>query len=68
MNKVLVNNCEVEILPEVSLTQLLQQLGYPHTRGLAVAVNGQVIPKTRWNESVLIANDKITLIKATQGG
>lgn len=68
MNKVLVNNREVEILPQGNLNTLVEQLGYTHTRGLAVAVNGQVIPKKNWNELMLQSNDKITLIKATQGG
>ena len=68
MKKVLVNNIEVEILLSYGLNDLMLQLGYTQTRGLAVALNGNVIPKKNWNASQLYDNDKIILIKATQGG
>lgn len=36
--------------------------------GIAIAVNDKVIPKAEWEKSTLKENDKITIIKATQGG
>lgn len=37
-------------------------------QGIAVAVNDQIITKTIWPKTTLNANDKITIIQATQGG
>ncbi|MBC7389278.1 MAG: sulfur carrier protein ThiS [Opitutaceae bacterium] len=37
-------------------------------KGLAVAVNNQVIPKKSWDEYILTDNDKVLVIKASQGG
>lgn len=51
-----------------TLSQLLQQLGFGESRGLAIAINDQVIPKGEWNDYSLRPDDHITLIRATQGG
>jgi sulfur carrier protein len=37
-------------------------------KGVAVAVNGNVIPASQWSDHVLSHNDKLMIIKATQGG
>ncbi len=39
-----------------------------NTKGMAVAVNNTVVPKIQWAETLLQENDKVLLIKATQGG
>ena len=51
-----------------TLKQLLTQLGFEESRGLAVAINDQIVPKTRWNDCSLQPKDNITIIRATQGG
>ncbi|MEJ2719938.1 MAG: sulfur carrier protein ThiS [bacterium] len=37
-------------------------------KGLAVAVNGAVVPKGRWTDTALEAGDSIEVIHAVQGG
>ena len=37
-------------------------------KGLAVAVNNSVIPKTDWDNYTLSPTDQILIISATQGG
>lgn len=37
-------------------------------KGIAVAVNQQIVSKTDWSEKVVEANDQLLIIKATQGG
>lgn len=65
--KVFVNNKEENLNQENSLALLISKsLG--DINGIAVAVNNKVIPKTNWKEFQLKENDKITIIKATQGG
>ena len=36
--------------------------------GIAVAINGNVIPKSNWNSYLLSESDDILIISATQGG
>ncbi|MCF0070685.1 sulfur carrier protein ThiS [Dyadobacter sp. CY261] len=37
-------------------------------KGIAVAINQSVVPKSDWHTRQLSPNDQITLITATQGG
>ncbi|AWW28680.1 thiamine biosynthesis protein ThiS [Echinicola strongylocentroti] len=53
---------------ELSLSGMLQQQQIDASRGMAVAVNDQVIPKSNWDNYHLSENDQILIIKATQGG
>ena len=37
-------------------------------KGIAVAVNETIVPKAQWDSYELKHNDKLLVIKATQGG
>lgn len=37
-------------------------------KGVAIAINGSVIPKDRWHEHHLNEEDVIEVVRATQGG
>lgn len=37
-------------------------------KGIAVAVNETIVPKAQWDSYELQHNDKLLVIKATQGG
>jgi sulfur carrier protein len=37
-------------------------------RGLAVAVNGEVVPRTGWPATVLREGDRVEVLSAAQGG
>ncbi|MDX5346675.1 MAG: sulfur carrier protein ThiS [Hymenobacteraceae bacterium] len=63
-----INNQPEEFSQPQSLTQILDKLQLQHTRGVAIAVNNQIISKTNWPEHLLRDNDKVTVIRATQGG
>ena len=39
-----------------------------NTKGLAVAINEFVVPKSEWDKTTLNQNDQVLIIKATQGG
>jgi sulfur carrier protein len=38
------------------------------TRGVAVAVNGEVVPRSRWAQAALSAGDRVEVLTAAQGG
>lgn len=40
----------------------------PDARGVAVAVNGAVVPRAGWAAAPLAAGDRIEVIRAMQGG
>ena len=37
-------------------------------RGVAVAVNGEVVPRTSWATTVVGPGDRVEVLTATQGG
>ena len=40
----------------------------PGTRGVAVALNGAVVPSRRWEETPLTPGDALEIIRPVQGG
>jgi len=63
-----VNNSAHEAPENQSLADLLVALGQTQTRGLAVAVNDTVVPRAEWAAHAVQPHDRLTLIRATQGG
>ncbi|MDF3028822.1 MAG: thiamine biosynthesis protein ThiS [Fluviicola sp.] len=62
------NNQTIEVEAQTKLSNLVfQQIG-ENSKGIAVAINGQVIPKDSWMETPVNENDELLIIKATQGG
>jgi sulfur carrier protein len=67
--KLLVNGKEVEIAPDVTVEGLLAKSLKTDARdGIAVAVNGEVVPKGLWGKRRLDADDTVEIIRAVQGG
>jgi sulfur carrier protein len=65
---VFVNNEKREILNQLTIIQLLSDIKLNSPKGIAVAINNEVIPKSGWEKYLLNENDKVTIIRATQGG
>lgn len=51
-----------------SLAALVQHEHSGSFRGLAVALNKQMVPKSEWTNTFLQDKDSILIITATQGG
>ena len=66
--EVIINNKSESLTKGTSLQSLLEKQDLLEQKGIAIAVNDEVVPKAEWNSRILLANDKITVIKATQGG
>ena len=66
--KLLVNEKSIELQSGNSLRDLLQQLSLDTKRGIAVAVNSEVIAGEEWGKKKLSENDKVLVIRAAQGG
>lgn len=62
-----VNNTVHSFSTPSNLQDLLTQLNISD-KGIAVAVNNQIIPKNNWNRHQLAEGENILIIRATQGG
>ncbi len=62
-------NGETRSVDADSVWKLLQGEGLnPEARGLAVALNGAVLPRGRWQETKPTAGDAIEIVKPAAGG
>ena len=50
------------------LAEILRELGVLDTRGIAIAVNQKVVPRSQWSSYEVSENDNLTVNQATQGG
>jgi sulfur carrier protein len=64
--KITVNDAQVTVDDQTSVAALLESLGYPD-KGIAVAVNWAVLPRSEWSRAVP-ADARIDVVTAVQGG
>jgi sulfur carrier protein len=62
------NNHVKKIEVETSIQNVVNNWIGEKQKGIAVAVNETVVPKTQWDKYILQPNDTVLVIKATQGG
>lgn len=62
-----VNGCD-ESLAAATVAELLRSRGIDQPRGIAVAVNGAVVPARRWSEVTLAPGDAVEIVKPFGGG
>ncbi len=65
--EITVNN-KIKIINNDSLISLLNELLGDKTKGIAIAINENIVAKSNWQSTQIKANDAILIIKATQGG
>jgi sulfur carrier protein len=62
-------NGETEPLAAATLDVLLAEKAVDTAqRGIAVALNGSVVPRAAWRETPLQAGDSVEIVRARQGG
>jgi sulfur carrier protein len=65
---VFVNNELKEVKNQLSISEFLTENQLNASKGVAIAINNEVVPKARWATTCLKENDRISVIRATQGG
>ncbi len=65
---VLINNIPYELPENATAPAVLQAMNIISDRGVALAINNNVVPRSEWSACIIAEGDKVTLIKATQGG
>ena len=64
-----VNGSTVELGAEATVAELVEQVAPGRAeRGTAVAVNGEVVPKTQWSVARLSSGDRVEVLHAIGGG
>lgn len=63
-----INSTLQQLDTNASITDALNQINVTAQKGIAIAVNNNVVPQNEWATYTLQPEDKIMLIKATQGG
>jgi sulfur carrier protein len=67
--RVIVNGDATDLSNGATVMHVLEQLGRgPQPRGVAVAVNGEVVPKTAWDQTALRDEDRVEVLTAVGGG
>lgn len=62
-------NGEPETLDVASVDELLRAQGIdPEAKGVAVALNGAVVPRARWASTAIDAGDEVEIVKPFRGG
>jgi sulfur carrier protein len=63
-----INNEAKDIEDDTSIQHLFSAVQITSDKGIAVAINEVVIPRSEWHHKLIKNNDKVLIIKATQGG
>jgi sulfur carrier protein len=69
MTSILLNGEQTSIADGTTVEQLLGRLDVPpQARGVAVAVDAEVVPRGRWPEHVVTEGAQVEVVTAIQGG
>jgi len=66
--EVFINQHPVSFPEPASLSSVLAEQNLLDRKGIAIAVNNQVVSRTDWDTYQLRPADQIVIIRATQGG
>lgn len=65
---VFVNDQPRALADGAKLADLLRELGLAERKGVAIAINDEVAPRSTWPTRALADGERILVIQATQGG
>jgi sulfur carrier protein len=66
---VVVNGEPTEVAADTTVAVVLAALGHPPSgAGIAVARNGEVVPRAAWATTRLTSGDRLEVLAAAQGG
>jgi sulfur carrier protein len=63
-----VNDAPRAFAGPLTLQDALQQIGVAERKGVAVAINDNVVPRREWPARPLNEGERVLIIQATQGG
>ncbi len=63
-----VNGESEPLIAETVAALVADKAQHPNRSGIAVAVNGAVVPRTAWEATALRPGDRIEIVRVLQGG
>jgi len=67
--RVELNGRTVEVADGATVAELVEQAGAgPDGRGVAVALDGEVVPRSAWDDTRVAAGQSVEVLQAVQGG
>ena len=67
--EVLLNGCARELPEDATVEAAVESLNVPGGgRGVAVALDGEVVPRGEWAATALRAGQRVEVLQAVQGG
>lgn len=67
--KVIVNGVETDVKEDAVIADAVAAVrSDPSRRGIAVALNGSVVPRSSWDEISLSDSDSVEILTAVAGG
>jgi sulfur carrier protein len=64
-----VNGTEARLSAGARIADVLNELGVePGRRGVAIAIDGEVVPRTEWDTTSLAEDARVEVVQAIQGG
>lgn len=66
---IVVNGAPRLVSRDATIARLAEELGIARqARGIAIALDGVVVPRGRWAETLLIENARVEVVRASAGG
>ena len=66
--EVRINGKETEVHQSMSIVDYLTSIGFDKKVSIAVAINGEIIPKEEYSETQLKTGDSMEVVRAIGGG
>ena len=66
--EVRINGKETEVHQSMSIVDYLTSIGFDKKISIAVAINGEIIPKEEYSETQLKNGDSMEVVRAIGGG
>ncbi|MEC9278930.1 MAG: sulfur carrier protein ThiS [Chloroflexota bacterium] len=66
--EVRINGKETEVHQSMSIVDYLTSIGFDKKVSIAVAINGEIIPKEEYSETQLKNGDSMEVVRAIGGG
>tara|TARA_B100001765_G_C19248296_1_gene225630 strand:- start:93 stop:296 length:204 start_codon:yes stop_codon:yes gene_type:complete len=66
--EVIINGKATEIHQSMSIVDYLTSIGFEKKVSIAVAINGEIIPKEEYSETQLKTGDSMEVVRAIGGG
>ncbi|NQZ31802.1 MAG: sulfur carrier protein ThiS [Oceanospirillaceae bacterium] len=67
MHNIMVNNQTMAVADNSTISQLITLAGFAD-QAIAVAVNGEFVPKAQYGQTTLSHNDAVDIVKPIGGG